>query len=137
LATTRREHDSTLEQSVPGEEGEMSGLEQELGLSLGVLIDVVDEQWMRDTLPAEGASPSLPRWPNRVTPQRIRPLTLYGFADIPVPPAMAVKTEDAEDPAPASTLTFSLPFTLCCSVLTVAIRSDSDLVKAIAKRQLA
>ncbi|RLM87384.1 hypothetical protein C2845_PM04G28960 [Panicum miliaceum] len=86
----------------------MSGLEQELGLSLGVLIDVVDEQWMRDTLPAE---------------------------DIPVPPAMAVKTEDAEDPAPASTLTFSLPFTLCCSVLTVAIRSDSDLVKAIAKRQ--
>jgi hypothetical protein len=40
------------------EEGEeMSGLEQELGLSLGVLIDVVDEQWMRDTLPADGASP--------------------------------------------------------------------------------
>jgi hypothetical protein len=35
----------------------MSGLEQELGLSLGVLIDVVDEQWMRDTLPADGASP--------------------------------------------------------------------------------
>ncbi|KAG0545972.1 hypothetical protein BDA96_02G407400 [Sorghum bicolor] len=53
----------------------MSGLEQELGLSLGVLIDVVDEQWMRDTLPAD---------------------------DIPVPPAMAVKTEDAEDPAPAT-----------------------------------
>ncbi|RLN33857.1 hypothetical protein C2845_PM03G13820 [Panicum miliaceum] len=55
----------------------MSGLEQELGLSLGVLIDVVDEQWMRDTLPAE---------------------------DIPVPPAMAVKTEDAEEPAPAMPL---------------------------------
>ena len=52
--------DATLEQSVPGEEGEMSGLEQELGLSLGVLIDVVDEQWMRDTLPAEGASPPFP-----------------------------------------------------------------------------
>jgi hypothetical protein len=28
-------------------------------------------------------------------------------ADIPVPPAMAVKTEDAEDPAPASSLAFS------------------------------
>ncbi|KAF6999913.1 hypothetical protein CFC21_015887 [Triticum aestivum] len=43
-------------------------------LSLGILIDIVDEQWMRDTLPAD---------------------------DIPVPPAMAVKTEDTEDPAPA------------------------------------
>ncbi|KAK3125802.1 hypothetical protein QOZ80_7AG0578650 [Eleusine coracana subsp. coracana] len=53
----------------------MGGLEQEQGLSLGVLIDILDEQWMRDTLPAE---------------------------DIPVPPAMAVKTEDAEDPAPAN-----------------------------------
>lgn len=59
---TRREHDSTLERSVVGgKEEEMSGLEQELGLSLGVLIDVVDEQWMRDTLPVDGASPSLPR----------------------------------------------------------------------------
>ncbi|CAN6219639.1 unnamed protein product, partial [Urochloa humidicola] len=66
------------EQSVAGEEEEgeeMSGLEQELGLSLGVLIDVVDEQWMRDTLPAD---------------------------EIPVPPAMAVKTEENEDPAPAN-----------------------------------
>ncbi|EMS67647.1 hypothetical protein TRIUR3_09452 [Triticum urartu] len=47
-------------------------------LSLGILIDIVDEQWMRDTLPAD---------------------------DIPVPPAMAVKTEDTEDPAPARHLT--------------------------------
>ncbi|XP_047070793.1 anaphase-promoting complex subunit 13-like [Lolium rigidum] len=51
----------------------MGGLEQDL--SLGILIDIVDEQWMRDTLPAD---------------------------DIPVPPAMAVKTEDAEEPAPAN-----------------------------------
>ena len=30
-------------------------------LSLGILIDIVDEQWMRDTLPADGtrALPSL------------------------------------------------------------------------------
>jgi len=59
--SARARFDSRLqEQSVPGEEEvqeEMSGLEQELGLSLGVLIDVVDEQWMRDTLPADGASP--------------------------------------------------------------------------------
>ncbi|KAE8812377.1 hypothetical protein D1007_10742 [Hordeum vulgare] len=53
----------------------MGGLEQDQSLSLGVLIDIVDEQWMRDTLPAD---------------------------DIPVPPAMAVKTEDTEDPAPAT-----------------------------------
>uniref|UniRef100_A0A0D9X1V9 Anaphase-promoting complex subunit 13 n=1 Tax=Leersia perrieri TaxID=77586 RepID=A0A0D9X1V9_9ORYZ len=52
----------------------MGGVEQEQSLSLGVLIDIVDEQWMRDTLPAD---------------------------DVPVPPAMAVKTEEAEDPAPA------------------------------------
>ncbi|XP_015645093.1 anaphase-promoting complex subunit 13 isoform X1 [Oryza sativa Japonica Group] len=52
----------------------MGGVEQEQLLSLGVLIDIVDEQWMRDTLPAD---------------------------DVPVPPAMAVKTEEAEDPAPA------------------------------------
>uniref|UniRef100_A0A0E0I4J7 Anaphase-promoting complex subunit 13 n=1 Tax=Oryza nivara TaxID=4536 RepID=A0A0E0I4J7_ORYNI len=57
------------------EEEEMGGVEQEQLLSLGVLIDIVDEQWMRDTLPAD---------------------------DVPVPPAMAVKTEEAEDPAPAT-----------------------------------
>ncbi|EEC82510.1 hypothetical protein OsI_26995 [Oryza sativa Indica Group] len=59
----------------------MGGVEQEQLLSLGVLIDIVDEQWMRDTLPAD---------------------------DVPVPPAMAVKTEEAEDPAPASTFPFFL-----------------------------
>ncbi|XP_015694861.1 anaphase-promoting complex subunit 13 [Oryza brachyantha] len=53
----------------------MGGVEQEQSLSLGVLIDIVDEQWMRDTLPAD---------------------------DVPVPPAMAVKTEEAEEPAPAN-----------------------------------
>jgi hypothetical protein len=33
----------------------MGGLEQDL--SLGILIDIVDEQWMRDTLPADGTPP--------------------------------------------------------------------------------
>jgi hypothetical protein len=51
----------TQEHIVPWEEEvEQSGLEQELGLSLGILIDVVDEQWMCDTLPADGASSLLP-----------------------------------------------------------------------------
>ncbi|KAL6657028.1 hypothetical protein ACP70R_004808 [Stipagrostis hirtigluma subsp. patula] len=78
----------------------MGGIEQEQGLSLGVLIDIVDEQWMRDTLPADGACLSHPSSPPCAL--RIRPLTVSDFADIPVPPAMAVKTEDAEDPAPAN-----------------------------------
>ncbi|MCD7468965.1 anaphase-promoting complex subunit Apc13 [Datura stramonium] len=39
-------------------------------LSLGVLIDVVDEEWMRDTLPAD---------------------------DLPLPPVLLPKTDDNED----------------------------------------
>ncbi|XP_058749674.1 anaphase-promoting complex subunit 13 [Vicia villosa] len=39
-------------------------------LSLGVLIDIVDEDWMRDTLPAD---------------------------DLPLPPTLVVRTDDTED----------------------------------------
>ncbi|PON70293.1 bonsai [Parasponia andersonii] len=39
-------------------------------LSLGILIDVVDEEWMRDTLPDD---------------------------DLPLPPVMVVRTDDTED----------------------------------------
>ncbi|PSS21655.1 Anaphase-promoting complex subunit like [Actinidia chinensis var. chinensis] len=39
-------------------------------LSLGILIDVVDEEWMRDTLPDD---------------------------DLPLPPVMVCRTEDTED----------------------------------------
>ncbi|WOH09567.1 hypothetical protein DCAR_0729024 [Daucus carota subsp. sativus] len=39
-------------------------------VSLGVLIDIVDEEWMRDTLPDD---------------------------DLQLPPELAPKTEDAED----------------------------------------
>ncbi|KAK1280942.1 hypothetical protein QJS04_geneDACA004763 [Acorus gramineus] len=39
-------------------------------LSMGMLIDIVDEDWMRDTLPSD---------------------------DVSVPPGMATRTEDAED----------------------------------------
>lgn len=60
-------------------------------------------------------------------------LTLSGFAEIPVPPAMAVKTEEAEDPAPASTLTFSLPLHSVAQFSLFAFRCDSNLIKAIAK----
>jgi anaphase-promoting complex subunit 13 len=81
----------------------MGGLEQDQSLSLGILIDIVDEQWMRDTLPADGtralsSSPSFASdWSESIRSRN-------GVSDIPVPPAMAVKTEDAEEPAPASTL---------------------------------
>ncbi|XP_008808759.1 anaphase-promoting complex subunit 13-like [Phoenix dactylifera] len=40
-------------------------------LSIGILIDIVDEEWMRDTLPKD---------------------------DIPLPAGMAPRTEDAEEP---------------------------------------
>ncbi|GAA0187278.1 hypothetical protein LIER_34566 [Lithospermum erythrorhizon] len=39
-------------------------------LSLGVLIDIVDEEWMKDTLPVD---------------------------DLPLPPIMASKIDDTED----------------------------------------
>ncbi|XP_073311815.1 anaphase-promoting complex subunit 13-like isoform X1 [Primulina huaijiensis] len=39
-------------------------------LSLGVLIDIVDEEWMRDTLPDD---------------------------DLPLPPILASRTDDTED----------------------------------------
>ncbi|GMN61023.1 hypothetical protein TIFTF001_030114 [Ficus carica] len=39
-------------------------------LNLGVLIDIVDEEWMRDTLPDD---------------------------DLPLPPVMVVRTDDTED----------------------------------------
>ncbi|XP_050221152.1 anaphase-promoting complex subunit 13 [Mercurialis annua] len=39
-------------------------------ISMGVLIDIVDEDWMRDSLPDD---------------------------DLPLPPVLAVRTDDAED----------------------------------------
>ncbi|XP_028807322.1 anaphase-promoting complex subunit 13-like [Neltuma alba] len=39
-------------------------------LSLGILIDIVDEEWMRDTLPDD---------------------------DFPLPPTLIVRTDDTED----------------------------------------
>ncbi|GMY06362.1 anaphase-promoting complex subunit 13-like [Fagus crenata] len=39
-------------------------------ISLGILIDIVDEDWMRDTLPND---------------------------DLPLPPVMVVRTDDNED----------------------------------------
>ncbi|KAH1071358.1 hypothetical protein AAZX31_03G206400 [Glycine max] len=39
-------------------------------LSLGILIDIVDEEWMRDTLPDD---------------------------DLPLPPTLVVRTDDTED----------------------------------------
>ncbi|XP_051144212.1 anaphase-promoting complex subunit 13 isoform X1 [Andrographis paniculata] len=39
-------------------------------VSLGILIDIVDEEWMRDTIPDD---------------------------DVPLPPVLASRTEDVED----------------------------------------
>ncbi|ANM59355.1 hypothetical protein AtNW77_Chr1g0074681 [Arabidopsis thaliana] len=55
-------------------------------VSLGMLIDIVDEEWMRDTLPDD---------------------------DLPLPPVLAVKTDDTEETSMALCffLCFALQFT--------------------------
>ncbi|XP_078444593.1 bonsai isoform X2 [Wolffia australiana] len=52
----------------------MSGAAAEL-LSLGILLDILDEEWMRDTLPHD---------------------------EIPLPAGVALRVEDAEDQSPES-----------------------------------
>ncbi|WOL04005.1 anaphase-promoting complex subunit 13 [Canna indica] len=49
----------------------------ELQLSMGILIDIVDEEWMRDTLPDD---------------------------DIPLPSVMVAKSDDSEEPNQESQL---------------------------------
>ncbi|KAG5044188.1 hypothetical protein JHK87_008103 [Glycine soja] len=54
-----------------GEHGALVKSEKEMAeLSLGILIDIVDEEWMRDTLPDD---------------------------DLPLPPTLVVRTDDTED----------------------------------------
>ncbi|KAH1195776.1 Anaphase-promoting complex subunit 13 [Glycine max] len=51
-------------------------------LSLGILIDIVDEEWMRDTLPDD---------------------------DLPLPPTLVVRTDDTEDSNSSDVLAFKSP----------------------------
>ncbi|KAJ6886043.1 anaphase-promoting complex subunit 13 [Populus alba x Populus x berolinensis] len=48
-------------------------------LNMGILIDIVDEEWMRDTLPDD---------------------------DLALPPVMVVRTDDAEDSSMSHKLCF-------------------------------
>ncbi|RDX71751.1 Anaphase-promoting complex subunit 13, partial [Mucuna pruriens] len=51
-------------------------------LSLGILIDIVDEEWMRDTLPDD---------------------------DLPLPPTLVVRTDDTEDSNSSDVLAIKIP----------------------------
>lgn len=63
-------------------------------VSLGMLIDIVDEEWMRDTLPDDGNLPSL----NHSSIYFFIRLIVYLlFADLPLPPLLAVRTDDTEE----------------------------------------
>ncbi|KAE9445493.1 hypothetical protein C3L33_22610, partial [Rhododendron williamsianum] len=59
-------------------------------LNPGILIDIVDEEWMRDTLPDDGILYPFTPFP-----------TAYTFpftpTDLQLPPVMASRTDDAED----------------------------------------
>lgn len=79
-------------------------------LSLGMLIDVVDEEWMRDTLPDDGyfhyisfargfCSSLLARILNTV-------LVFVWFVDLPLPPEVAARSEEGEDSSALFLLSF-------------------------------
>lgn len=85
-------------------------------LSLGILVDIVDEEWMRDTLPEDGMflpfflkfffpSPwNVGNWGTHMSVfqlwyQCVNVMCLY-FAvltDLPLPPTLVVRTDDTED----------------------------------------
>lgn len=71
-------------------------------VSLGMLIDIVDEEWMRDTLPDDGnhfvfniyTSRSL-YFPKSHFIKEI--ILVFIVADLPLPPVLAVRTDDTEE----------------------------------------
>ncbi|XVF30931.1 hypothetical protein REPUB_Repub16aG0101800 [Reevesia pubescens] len=78
-------------------------------LSLGILIDIVDEEWMRDTLPADGIDYVKTRLQIRlmvvqhgcrstmlVSPHWFYPSGVFG-RDLPLPPVMVARNDDTED----------------------------------------
>lgn len=68
-------------------------------VSLGVLIDIVDEEWMRDTLPDDGTNlQTCSHNYIKITFFYVRHYsTLFVFPDLQLPPELAPKTEDTED----------------------------------------
>lgn len=90
-------------------------------VSLGVLIDIVDEEWMRDTLPDDGTD-SKPVFTITSYQHYFCLQFLYSFfflQDLQLPPELAPKTEDAEDSSMISSTRhrlvsyFPLSYTCC------------------------
>ena len=85
-------------------------------LSLGVLIDIVDEEWMRDTLPDDGLlSLIVPL----ITTLCFSLLCFFWasvkrlsfvVADLLLPPVMVVRPDETED----SSMFCALVFSYCC-----------------------
>ncbi|PKI53415.1 hypothetical protein CRG98_026204 [Punica granatum] len=65
-------------------------------LSLGILIDIVDEEWMRDTLPDDDLTREREREKLVLTPTSLCSCCL-GVVDIPLPAAMLPRPEETED----------------------------------------
>lgn len=75
--------------------------EQQMRLSMGILIDIVDDEWMRDTLPDDGdASLPTPRTSSRLfslCSSHVLQFSIFYISDIPLPSVMVAKTDDVED----------------------------------------
>ena len=85
-------------------------------LNLGILIDVVDEEWMKDTLPDDGIIFSFPLLLYLQIHSIMIMLLLFSsiienipiVADLPLPPMLVIRTDDTED---SSMLFYSQHFT--------------------------
>jgi len=68
-------------------------------LSLGILIDIVDEEWMRDTLPDDGIFFLLFifSYGSFSALYYIHVIFLAVSTDLPLPPTLVVRTDDTED----------------------------------------
>ncbi|EFH65170.1 hypothetical protein ARALYDRAFT_895176 [Arabidopsis lyrata subsp. lyrata] len=72
-------------------------------VSLGMLIDIVDEEWMRDTLPDDGITIFflLPTLYLKIIVfpfvHFIRNYCCVVVADLPLPPVLVVRTDDTEE----------------------------------------
>lgn len=76
-------------------------------LNMGILIDVVDEEWMKDTLPDDGIVFVSPFYvpANALNQKSFYHVILFSsivenilfVADLPLPPMLVIRTDDTED----------------------------------------
>ncbi|KAG5548892.1 hypothetical protein RHGRI_014300 [Rhododendron griersonianum] len=66
-------------------------------LNPGILIDIVDEEWMRDTLPDDGILYPFTPFPTAYYVYVRFNKFPFTPTDLQLPPVMASRTDDAED----------------------------------------